>query len=99
MEQLALVDMESGNAIADSVEYADEYVEPDYPFDQMLEIARDYGQAIGKVGFSSAVNARVFGFVDGLSAVRGLSLHERELLRNACFAAAWGTPVSDAAVT
>jgi hypothetical protein len=56
----------------------------------MIEIARHYGREIGRKNVSSAVNARIFGFVDGLAAVTELTNEQRELLRHTCEAAVWG---------
>lgn len=86
MEQLGLIDVESGTAI---VESAETYVETDYSFDQQLEFARHYGRELNRLVLSpERLHARIWGFADGMSANNSLTSDQKELLRNECFASA-----------
>lgn len=85
MEQLGLINVESGEAIVESVEY----IETASDFDGLLEIARNYGKELGRFTMTpERLHARIWGFADGLAAENPLTDIQRELLRNECFAAA-----------
>jgi hypothetical protein len=85
MEQLGLINVESGEAIVESTEY----IETASDFDNMLEIAKNYGIELGRLNLTpERLNSRIWGFADGLAAENPLTDIQRELLRNECFAAA-----------
>jgi hypothetical protein len=78
-------------AVLDACGNEDGEIEGSYRFDQMIVIAQNYGKELARRALSpETLHARIWGFADGMSASgeTPLSGDERELLRNACFAAA-----------
>lgn len=82
--QLGLIDIETGAVLVEPEEI---HEEDSYSFMQMTEIAKHYGAELGRLYAAGKmtnkeIDDRIIGFVDGLSANRGLSADERAWLRN-----------------
>lgn len=94
--QLGLIDTTTGAALVEPEEI---YTEDEYSFRQMTEIAKNYGKQLGTLEIrgkltEKELNQRIFGFVEGMSAVRPLSTDERQWLRDDVLTAsqAWTEP-------
>lgn len=94
--QLGLINTETGAVLVDPEEI---YTEDEYSFRQMTEIAKNYGKQLGTLEIrgkltEKELNQRIFGFVEGMSAVRPLSTDERQWLRENVLNAshAWTEP-------
>lgn len=101
MEQLGLIDMETGSALvpavvfeSSSVKTTDNYIENDCSFGDLLEIARNFGAeqqrllGVGKLSTERELCTELARFLDTTCRLHELDSGDRAKMRNALLAGA-----------